>query len=125
MASVTSSAARKKARDHAAALLDAEDAERRRREQERKRRITEAAADIAGIDVEIEELTAKIEQLRADSGRLLASIVADGVSPEQAAAMTGRELRQVRAAVKATAGAGRPPAKAKPRVRVAAEKAAA
>jgi hypothetical protein len=103
MASGTSpNAARKQARDHAAKLLDAEDAERRRLEAARRKRIMEHAADIAGNDVEIEQLTAKIEDLRADSSRRLAAIVADGVSEAQTAAMTGREAREVKAAVKVT-----------------------
>lgn len=100
----TPNAARKQARDHAAKLLDAEDAERRRLEAERRKRILDHAAEIAGNDAEIEQLTAKIADLRADSTQRLAAIVADGVSDAQAAAMTGREAREVKAAVKATAG---------------------
>src|SRR5205823_70144 len=98
--------ARKKAREHAAKLLEAEDAERRRLENERRKRVTDAAAEIAGNDAEIEQLTAKIEDLRADSSRRLAAIVADGVTEAQTAEMTGRELREVKAAVKATAASG-------------------
>jgi hypothetical protein len=104
MASGTSpNTARKHARDHAAKLLDAEDAERRRQEAARRKRITDHVAEVAGNDAEIEQLTAKITDLRADTARRLAAIVADGVSDEQAAAMTGREAREVKAAVKASA----------------------
>lgn len=106
MASRTSpTTARKQAREHAAQLLDAEDAERRRQEAARRKRITDCVGDIAGNDAEIEQLTAKIDDLRADSARYLAAIVADGVSEEQVAAMTGRDTREVRAAVKAEAKA--------------------
>ena len=107
-------AARKVGRERAAKLLDDEDAERRRLEAERRKRILDHAAEIAGNDTEIEQLTAKIEDLRADSARRLAAIVGDGVSDTQAAAMTGREVREVRAAVKATASAGKVPPKKKP-----------
>jgi hypothetical protein len=103
----SANAARKKARDLAAALLDAEDAERQQRERERRKRITEAAATIAGNDLEIEELTARIEELRADTTRQLAAIVADGVSEAKTAEMAGREERAVKAAVKASAATGR------------------
>lgn len=107
----SANAARKKARDLAAALLDAEDAERQQRERERRKRITEAAATIAGNDLEIEDLTARIEELRADTTRQLAAIVADGVSEAKTAEMAGREERVVKAAVKASAAAGRAPSK--------------
>ena len=99
----TSNTARKKAREHAAALLDAEDAEKRRLEAQRRKRITDNAAEVAGNDTRSAELAEEIEQLRADSARRVAAIVADGVSEEQAAAMTGREVRDVRSAVKAAA----------------------
>ncbi|WP_194913225.1 hypothetical protein [Catenulispora rubra] len=106
MASGTSpSTARKQARDHAAKLLEAEDAERRRLEAARRKRITDHAADIAGNDAEIEQLTGKIEDLRADSARRLAAIVADGVNESQAAVMTGRELRDVKTAVRTVTAA--------------------
>lgn len=109
MASGTSpNTARKAAREHAAKLLDAEDAERRRLEAARRKRITDHAAEIAGNDAEIEQLTVKIEDLRADSARRLAAIVADGVSDAQAAAITGREQREVKAAVKAATPAPAP-----------------
>ena len=110
----TSNAARKKAREHAAALLDAEDAEKRRLEAQRRKRITDHAAEIAGNDVKIAELTVQINELRADTAQRLAAIVEDNVSEEQAAAMTGREVREVRAAVKATAAARKAPPKKKP-----------
>ncbi|WP_194894160.1 hypothetical protein [Catenulispora pinisilvae] len=112
-AGTSPTAARKRAREHAGKLLDAEDAERRRLEAARRKRITEQAAEIAGNDAEIEQLTAKIEDLRADSARRLAAIVADGVTEAQTAEMTGRELREVKAAVKATAASGQaaPPKK--------------
>lgn len=100
---ITPNAARKKAREHAAALLDAQDAERRRRENERRKRVTDNAAEIAGNDAEIAQLNQRIEDLHLDSGRRLAAIVADGVSEAQAAEMTGRQVREVRAAVKAAA----------------------
>ena len=96
-------AARKQARDHAAKLLDAQDAERRRQEAARKKRILDHAAEVAGIDIEIEQLTEKIAGLRVDSARHLAAIAADGVSEDQVAAMTGREPREVKAALKAKA----------------------
>jgi hypothetical protein len=103
MASGTSpNTARKAAREHAAKLLDAEDAERRRLEAARRKRITDHAAEIAGNDAEIDELTAKITDLRADTARRLAAIVADGVADTQVAGMTGREAREVKAAVKAS-----------------------
>jgi hypothetical protein len=102
----TPNAARKKAREHAAALLDAEDAERRRLEAERRKRVTENAAEIAGNDAEIAQLNQRIEDLRLDSGRRLAAIVGDGVSEAQAAEMTGRQAREVKAAVKVAAAAG-------------------
>ncbi|HTJ72632.1 MAG TPA: hypothetical protein VL551_34155 [Actinospica sp.] len=109
----TPNAARKKARDHASRLLDAEDADRRRREAERRKRITDHVAEIAGNDAEIAQLAAKAEELRADNARRLAAIVADGVSQAQAAAMTERDAREVKAAVKASA-TGRAPAVKKP-----------
>lgn len=112
----TPNAARKQARDHAAKLLDAEDAERRRLEAERRKRILDHAAAIAGNDAEIQQLTAKIEDIRADSGRRLAAIVADGVSDAQVALMTGREQREVKAALKASA-AGQAPRKGPARTR--------
>lgn len=99
----TSNAARKKARDRAAALLDAEDAETRRLEAQRRKRITDNAAEVAGNDHRSAELAEEIARLRADSARRVAAIVGDGVSEEQAAAMTGREVRDVKTAVKATA----------------------
>ncbi|GAA2001474.1 hypothetical protein [Catenulispora subtropica] len=104
----SANAARKKARDLAAALLEAEDAERQQRERERRKRITEAAANIAGNDLEIEELTARITELRADTARQLAAIVADGVSEAKTAEMTGREERVVKAAAKAGTAARTP-----------------
>jgi hypothetical protein len=116
-------AARKRARDHAAKLLDAEDAERRRLEAARKKRITEHAAEVAANDVEIEQLTTKIADLRADSTRRLAAIAADGVSEDQVAAMTGRDPREVKAAVKAgskESAAGKTPAVKKASARTAA-----
>jgi hypothetical protein len=107
--------ARKQARDHAAKLLDAEDAERRRLEAARRKRIMDHAADIAGNDVKIAELTGQIEQLQADTARRLAAIVDDNVSEDQAAAMTGRGLREVKAAVKAkSVAAGQASARPKP-----------
>jgi len=109
--------ARKQAREHAAQLLDAEDAERRRQEAARRKRITEHAGEIAGNDAEIEQLTAKIADLRADSARRLAAIAADGVSEEQVAAMTRRDSREVKAAIKAgtrAAAAGQTPTAKKP-----------
>jgi hypothetical protein len=112
MTAVTSpTVARKKARENAAKLLEAEDAERRRLESERRKRVGDAAADIAGNDTEIDRLAARIEELRADTVRQLAAIVADGVSEAKTAEMTGREERAVKAAVKASAAAGRAPAK--------------
>jgi hypothetical protein len=113
VAGTTPNAARKKARDHASKLLDAEDADRRRREAERRKRITDNAAEIAGNDAEIALLTVKAEDLRADSARRLAAIVADGVTEAQAAAMTERDAREVKAAVK-TSAAERAPAANKP-----------
>lgn len=94
-------AARKQGRDRAAKLLDDEDAERRRLEAERRKRILDHVGEIAGNDAEIQQLTDKIGDLRADSARRLVAIVADGVSEQQAAAMTGREAREVKAAIKA------------------------
>ncbi|MFL6115191.1 MAG: hypothetical protein ACJ786_28155 [Catenulispora sp.] len=99
----TPTAARKNARDRALKVLDAEDEQRRRREQERRKRVSGHAGDITGNQAEIEQLTARIAELRADCARHLAAIVADGVSEAQAAEMTGRELREVKAAVKAEA----------------------
>lgn len=130
MTAVTSpTVARKKAREHAAKLLEAEDAERRRLEGERRKRVAEAAADVAGNDAEIDQLTAKIEELRADTVRQLAAIVADGVSETKAAEMTGRDPREVRAAVKAgtkaSAGAKAPAAKKAASARTAAASPAA
>lgn len=112
MATTSSTAARKKAREHAATLLDAEDADRRKREAERRRRLIDHAADIAANDVKIMELTVQIDGLRADSSRHLAAIVDDNVSEDQAAAMTGRDVREVKAALKArTTSAGQAPAR--------------
>src|ERR1700759_5749206 len=59
--------ARHRAREHAAKLLDAEDAERRRREAERRKRVTDNVAEVAANDAEIGQLTKKIEDLRADT----------------------------------------------------------
>lgn len=103
VAGTTPNAARKKARDHASKLLDAEDADRRRREAERRKRITDNVAEIAGNDAEISQLTAKVEDLRADTAQRLAAIVADGVTEAQVAAMTEREPREVKTAVRAMA----------------------
>ncbi|GAA2063796.1 hypothetical protein GCM10009839_89010 [Catenulispora yoronensis] len=130
MTAVTSpTVARKKAREHAAKLLEADDAERRRLEGERRKRVAEAAADVAGNDAEIEQLTAKVEELRADSVRKLAAIVADGVSETKTAEMTGRDPREVRAAVRAetkvSAAAKAPAAKKAASTRTAASPAAA
>lgn len=99
----TPHAARKKARERAGALLDAQDAERRRLDAERRKRVTDHAAEIAGNDAEIAQLNQRIQELNLDSVRRLAAIAGDGVSEAQAAEMTGREVRQVRAAVKAVA----------------------
>lgn len=99
----TPNAARKKAREHAAALLDAQDAERRRQEAERRKRVTDHVAEIAANDAEIGQLTKKIEDLHADTRRRLAAIIADNVSEPLAAAMTEREVRDVKAAVRAAA----------------------
>ena len=63
---------RKKARDRATALLDAEDAERRRLEAARRKRVTEDAAAIAGNDLETAQALARVDQLRADTDRRLA-----------------------------------------------------
>lgn len=110
-ASASNTTRKKAARDHAAALYDAHDEERRLAETARRKRVLEHAGEIAGNQTEIDELTAKIDELRADCARRLAAIVADGVTEAQTAAMTGRELREVRAAVKATAGQKARPAK--------------
>lgn len=99
----TPNAARKKARERAASLLDAQDAERRRLEAERRKRVTDHAAEIAGNDAEITQLNQRMEDLNLDSIRRMAAIVGDGVSEAQVAEMTGREVRQVRAAVKTVA----------------------
>jgi hypothetical protein len=114
----TPHAARKKARERAAALLDAQDAERRRLEAERRKRVTDHAAEIAGNDAEIAQLNQRIEELNLDSVRRLTAIVGDGVSEAQAAEMTGREVRQVRSAVKAVA-ADQAPATEQPAARKA------
>lgn len=103
-AASASNTARKKARDHAAALYDAQDEQRRLAEQARRKRVIDHVGEVAGKQAEIDELTAKIEELRADCARSLAAIVADGMTETQTAEMTGRELREVKAAVKATAG---------------------
>lgn len=116
----SASTARKQARDHAAKLLDAEDAERRRLEAARRKRITDHAADIAGNDVKIAELTTQVEELRADTNRRLAAIVDDNVSEEQAAAMTGRHAREVKAAVKVGAAAQAPKKRTAPAHKTAA-----
>lgn len=100
-----SNTARKKAREHAAALYDAQDAERRRVETERRKRVLDHAADIAVAETAIVELTAQIEQHRADVDRRLAAIVAEGLDDQQVAEMTGRTVREVKAAVKTTATA--------------------
>lgn len=115
MSATSPNAARKKARARAAGLLDAEDAERRKREADRRRRILDHVADIAGNDVKIAELTAQIDDLRADTIRRVAAIVGDNVSEDHAGAMTGRDLREVKAAVKAkTASAGQASARQQP-----------
>lgn len=112
MASATSTnTVRKKARDRATTLLDAEDAERRRLEAARRKRVTGDVAAIAANDLEIAQAKARIDQLRADTDRRLAAIVADGVSEAAAAEMTERELREVKAAVKAGLTTGRTPSK--------------
>lgn len=49
--------------------------------------------------------------LRADTDRRLAAIVADGVSEASAAEMTERELRDVKAVVKASTATGHTPSK--------------
>lgn len=110
-ASASNTARKKAARDHAAALYDAHDEQRRLAETARRKRVLEHAGEIAGNHAEIDELTAKIEELRADCARRLAAIVADGVTETQTAEMTGLEPREVRAAVKATAGPKARPAK--------------
>lgn len=102
-AGITPNAARKPARDRAAKLLDDEDAERRRQEAAKKKRILDNVAEIAANDAEIGQLTKKIEDLHADTGRRLAAIIADNVSEPLAAAMTEREVRDVKAAVRAGA----------------------
>lgn len=108
VAGTSPNVARKQARERVAAILDAADDERRRREAERRKRITEHATKVAANDAEIALLTAKIESLHSDNALHLAAIVADGVSEEQAAAMTEREERDVKAAVKARAAAAAP-----------------
>ena len=110
-ASASNTARKKAARDHAAALYDAHDEQRRLAETARRKRVLEHAGEIAGNQAEIDELTVKIEELRADCARRLAAIVADGVTETQTAEMTGREPREVRAAVKAAAGQKARPAK--------------
>lgn len=120
----TPASARKRARDKAASLYDADDAERRRIETERRKRVLDSVAEIAANDAEIAQLTAKIQELQADSGRRLAAIIKEGVSEQRAAAMTEREPRDVKSAVKAAASAPSPVAPAKAAKKPAAAKAA-
>jgi hypothetical protein len=100
-----SNAARKKARDEAAALYDAQDAERRAVEIARRKRVLDHAADVAVAQAAIVELTTQIEQHRADIERSLAAMAAEGLDEQQVAEMTGRTVREVKAAVKTTATA--------------------
>lgn len=124
VAGTTPASARKRAREKAAVLYDADDAERRRIEAERRKRVLENVAEIAANDAEIAQLTTKIQELEADSGRRLATIVGDGVSEQQAAAMTEREPREVKTAVKAAASAASTAAPAKAAKKPSAAKAA-
>lgn len=119
VASTSSKLAHRQARAAAAAFLDEEDAELLRQRAERRRRVAENVGQIAANDEESAKLTARLEELRLDSARLLAAVVEDGVSVPKLRELTGREEREIKAAVKAARDAAAEPESATPAVSAA------
>lgn len=103
MAASTSTAlARRQALAKATAVLEAKAAEARRLEAERHKLIAVDVAEIAANDAEIAELLEKTEELRRDSAARLANLVAKKVPMAEIVELTGREAKDVKAAVKST-----------------------